>query len=78
MKWSRTYSNNTRFFLKVDDDMLINTFAILPYLDAYTDPVNSLLCLDNAHSKVIRDKDSKWYITKEQYPDEYYPPYCNG
>ena len=78
MKWARTYSNNTRFFLKVDDDMIVNTYALLPYLDTYKDPVNSLLCSDNAHSEVTRNKNSKWYITKEQYPDEYYPPYCNG
>ena len=79
MKWARTYSNNTRFFLKVDDDMIVNTYALLPFLDAYEEPVfNSLLCLNNTHNKVIRDKESKFYISEELYPDEYFPSYCNG
>lgn len=79
MKWARTYTNNTKFFLKVDDDMIVNSYALIPFLEMFEQPVlNTLLCLDNQHSKVDRNQTSKFYMPRKNFSHEYYAPYCNG
>lgn len=79
MKWVANYCNNTKFVLKVDDDMILNTYALVPFLENFDKPFNNtLLCLPNLHNKVDRNIESKFYISEKKYRDAYYPPYCNG
>ncbi|KAK4300809.1 hypothetical protein Pmani_027011 [Petrolisthes manimaculis] len=35
-------------------------------------------CLVWNAMSVIRNKDNKWYVTPEEYPEQKYPPYCSG
>ncbi len=79
MKWAAHFCNSTKFFLKVDDDMIVNSYALLPFLEVYPQPVtDSLLCLPNMHAKVDRNVTSKFYMSEKEVLAEYYPPYCNG
>lgn len=80
MKWGASFCKNAKFMLKIDDDLVVNTYSLITYLEGnFTQPLNNtMLCLINEHAKVIRDKTSKFYITSEMYEEEFYKPYCNG
>ena len=72
----------TDYLLKADDDMFINIFRVLDLLDKYGH------CLFKGLSKrilcrtwvagPIRDKTSKFYITRQEYPNNTYPDFCAG
>lgn len=77
LQWVRDYCSDARFVLKTDDDMYIN----LPNL------INELLkrresrfffCYVFQGAPPVRDKNSKWYTSSEEYKHEYFPKYCSG
>lgn len=80
LKWVSIYcKNRTKFILKVDDDMIVNTYALLPFLEKYQEPIyDSFICNPRYRSKVIRNTSHKYYVSKAYYPQEYYNPYCSG
>ena len=80
MKWAANFRNSTKFFIKIDDDIPVNMYALLPFLENYPQPVsNSILGLLQMHGEVIRNPNRKnYYMSKEQWPLDYYPPYCSG
>ncbi|KAH9504842.1 Beta-1,3-galactosyltransferase 1 [Bulinus truncatus] len=83
LKWAGTYCTNSEFVLKTDDDILIDIVSfiddlytnILPKRKSRTDLI---LCNLWTRMKVIRDPKSKWFISKEEFPGEYFPAYCSG
>ena len=60
LKWISTYCSTAKYILKVDDDMLVNTFTLinhLKFLDKYySDRKNTLLCLLWQGMTVMRDR----------------------
>jgi hypothetical protein len=79
MKWAANSCRSTKFFLKVDDDVLVNMYALLPFLRAYTQLVsNSIYGLPQLKSEVIRDPKRKVFLSKKAYPSDFFPPYCSG
>jgi len=79
MKWAANSCHSTKFFLKVDDDVLVNMYALLPFLRRYQEPVNnSIYGLPQLNDKVVRRTRSKFYMSKIDYPNDFYPPYCGG
>ncbi|CAG2209346.1 BRN [Mytilus edulis] len=71
---------NTQFLFFVDDDFFINILKINQYLETLTTTLKSKLfkghIIKNAKPK--RNKSSKWYLTKEEYPCDYFPNYPAG
>ncbi len=79
MKWASNPCHSAKFFLKVDDDVLVNMYGLLPFLRSYAQPVNnSIYGLPQLNDKVIRHTRSKYYMSKYDYPSDFYPPYCLG
>ncbi len=79
MKWAANSCHGTKFFLKVDDDLLVNMYALLPFLRTYPQPVNnSIYGLPQLKSEVIRDPKRKVFLSKNDYPNDFFPPYCSG
>ena len=82
MKWIATYCAEAQFILKVDDDILVNTFFLLRHLKSLVDhrdiDAKSIMCHVNKKMRVIRRKSSKWYVSRKEYPNEYYFKYCSG
>ncbi|CAF3103838.1 unnamed protein product [Rotaria socialis] len=82
LKWVSIYCSQAKYILKVDDDIVTNTFTLtkhLKFLDKL-DPnrQQTLLCLVWHAMIVMRDSKSKWYLSKEEFPLEKFPPYCSG
>ena len=71
--------SNFDFVMKTDDDMYLNMDLISKFvldIKRKQKPVFAGKCFfgNGPH----RNKGSKWYIDKAQYPDKLYPPFCVG
>ncbi|CAF3323910.1 unnamed protein product [Rotaria socialis] len=82
LKWISVYCSQTKYVLKVDDDIVVNTFTLINHLK-FLDRNNlnkhtTILCLLWQAMGVMRDSKSKWYLSKEDFPLDKFPPYCSG
>jgi hypothetical protein len=69
LKWIGRYCNRAQYVLKVDDDIVVNTFLLERHLKLLRaknyHTKNTIFCYMYSKMKVIRNKRSKWYVTKE-------------
>ncbi|NWR77765.1 B3GT2 galactosyltransferase, partial [Centropus unirufus] len=80
MKWVASYCSGTRFVMKTDTDVFVNTrYLIEKLLKTLSPPPQNYFtgCLMQG-KEPIRNKKSKWYISEEEYPGKKYPPFCSG
>ena len=82
LKWTSIYCDRAKYVLKADDDILIDIHALMDYLNSeevkgYGNR-NLIICNQWTRMKVIRDKKSKWYVSPEEYADDFFSPYCSG
>jgi beta-1,3-galactosyltransferase 1 len=82
MKWISTYCQNAKFILKTDDDIITNPFILLRHLKSLNNhgliAPKSLMCLVWNRMKPMRDKKSKWYLSRHDFENDYYAQYCSG
>ncbi|VDI27606.1 putative enzyme (brainiac) [Mytilus galloprovincialis] len=71
---------NTKFLFFVDDDFVINILKIKEYLKTLTYPYISKLFSGFIikKGKPYRNKSSKWYISRKEYPYDSFPTYPAG
>lgn len=81
-KWINTNCQNTRYVLKVDDDTVINTFALMDFVDYlkkyHADLKNSYFCNILHRLPVERYIFSKYFTTCDEYPKKYFRDFCHG
>lgn len=81
-KWAATYCNQIKYVMKINENVIPNTYRLIKYLQhkLQKNPEfdNTIICRTHLKSMVIRDVHSKWYISKEEYPEAVYPPHCDG
>lgn len=81
-KWVSKYCSNAKFILKVDDDVVVNTVFLANYLNAELlnneTTYNTIRCFYYEKAHVFRNKDSKFYLSKEEFEPDYFQPYCDG
>jgi beta-1,3-galactosyltransferase 1 len=82
LKWVSDNCGAVTYVIKSDDDILIDMHALMEQMNSTEvksyGTRNLIMCNQWVRMKVIRDKKSKWYISTEEFPDEYFPPYCSG
>ncbi|XP_060519955.1 lactosylceramide 1,3-N-acetyl-beta-D-glucosaminyltransferase-like [Cylas formicarius] len=79
LKFIVYYCPRAERVLKMDDDSFVNVAALREFLKtrpAYSN--NEIMCDVMTGTGPIRKKNSKWYVTREEYPDNSYPTYCSG
>ena len=80
-KWISTNCKNSYFTLKIDSDIVVNTYKLIEYLDG--------LVSNNQHkNKLIghvfhgaipqRFAEGTWYVSIEDFPDPVYHDFCSG
>ncbi|XP_063049626.1 beta-1,3-galactosyltransferase 5-like [Engraulis encrasicolus] len=79
--WWASEHCRPRFVLKTDDDCFVNTYYLPRYLTEFNQDsagvyVGSVFHLGRRH--VIRDQRSKWYVSKDDFREQEYPPYASG
>jgi hypothetical protein len=79
IKWVSNYCSNAKYVLKVDDDVFVNSFSLLNYLDNLKlKTKNNLLCRLRKRSPIVRDLNSKFYISYNITKKKFYSQYCDG
>ena len=82
-EWIHNYCDNADYILKVDDDILIDTFSFMNFIELLflnkKDQKNSFYCFNEKKNyPVVRDAASKFYTTCEEYKYEFFGEYCRG
>ena len=79
--WMNTYCSRASFVMKTDDDVSINLFKVVDFLQEISQTQSKLStffygrCLQPFPR---RSKSSKWYISSSDYKHRLYPPFCMG
>ena len=79
--WMNTYCSRASFVMKTDDDVSINLFKVVDFLQEISQTQSKLStffygrCLQPFPE---RSKSSKWYISSSDYKHWLYPPFCMG
>ena len=77
IRWIRDFCSSAKFVLKTDDDMYINLPNLLKELRLIERP-KYFFCYVFKGAPPVRDKNSKWYTSIEEYKYSYFPKYCSG
>ncbi|XP_066468776.1 beta-1,3-galactosyltransferase 1-like [Tiliqua scincoides] len=80
MEWISKFCPNATYVMKADSDIFLNVkylvFQLLqPHLPPKKDYITGYIY---RNTKPIRNKAYKWYVPKEVYPNNSYPPYPGG
>ena len=81
LKWASIFCKSVPFFLKVDLDVFVNTPILVPFLEKkYSTESHFMACQMLWRSLVLRPDRwcDKWCVSKEDYTQDMYPPYCHG
>jgi len=82
LKWVSRECPHAYQVMKVDEDVFINPFVLVPMVrNLYDHGVafrRTFTCRYWTGAKVIRKKSHKYYVSFEEYPKKTYPIYCNG
>ncbi|XP_036421116.1 beta-1,3-galactosyltransferase 2-like [Colossoma macropomum] len=79
MDWLATRCPQASYAMKVDSDMFLNLENLMSLLLSPDTPKeNYITGRVMWNIPVIRDKNSKWYVPKELYAEDYYPTYLLG
>jgi len=81
LKWTAYYCPGARYLLKTDDDVFVNSPAVLDFLSQDLSPWGArrlILCPTLTFGHVVRSLKSKWRVSPQEYPGRIYPPYCAG
>ncbi|XP_071805343.1 beta-1,3-galactosyltransferase 2-like isoform X2 [Asterias amurensis] len=77
LRWTSEFCPNARFMVKMDIDMFVNLYNLADRVDKA--PVHNLAEGNLKDiTEPIRNKNSKWYTSRDMYPKDKYPPYLNG
>lgn len=84
LKWMSRHGcdRKTSYILKTDDDVIVNTFLLERHLRVLTKwqlvTPKTIMCHVYKRMKVIRNKKSKWYLSKKEFKDDRFKNYCSG
>lgn len=77
MNWLAAHCANATYAMKVDADIFVNVFYLMERLESSPrqDFITGSVIWDG---KPRRDRQSKWHVSKELYPEDSFPPYVSG
>ncbi len=80
-RWIVHRCPNAEHFLKLDDDVFLITHRLLNLLNKNVLAVNGAEAFIGevwTQSKPFRDESSKFFVTRDEWSEDLYPPYTNG
>lgn len=82
LKWFSYFCADTPILLKTDDDVFVNSPALMEYIRENVDGVRTrrkfVKCRVLEKGAVKRSYRSKWRVSTKEYAPAEYPPYCPG
>ncbi|XP_067219564.1 lactosylceramide 1,3-N-acetyl-beta-D-glucosaminyltransferase B [Chanodichthys erythropterus] len=78
--WKETYCRHAQFVMSADDDVFVHIHNLIHYLQGIGRSNNKGLWMGRVHrgSPPVRDKESKYYVSRDMYPWLAYPDYTPG
>ncbi|XP_006816054.1 beta-1,3-galactosyltransferase 1-like [Saccoglossus kowalevskii] len=76
LQWTSQYCRKSKYFLKMDSDMMVNIRAVAKFLR--TAPSKGFVTGEVAYTSPIRFRLRKWHVSRKEYPYSKYPPYMLG
>ncbi|KAL6725372.1 hypothetical protein Aduo_007428 [Ancylostoma duodenale] len=67
-----------KFVIKLDDDVMVDRLGVEYLIDRYSTSKRVLGCRVLTHGSVVRNPESKWYLSQEQYNGTDLGTYCQG
>ncbi|NXX36718.1 B3GL1 acetylgalactosaminyltransferase, partial [Nicator chloris] len=77
-QWLSEFCSNARFVMKTDDDVFINTPNLVEFLLRLNSSEDVFTGYPLIENFAYRGLDRKRFISYEEYPFKFYPPYCSG
>ncbi|KAL4236554.1 hypothetical protein ACF0H5_004939 [Mactra antiquata] len=79
-KWFSENCRNVKVILKVDDDIVVNTFKFMnTFLPGFLKSPRHIACRRLSKSKIERNPSAKWYVDPNLFKGESrYPDFCQG
>ena len=79
-KWISMYCQNANFVLKIDDDVVAQTFNLKKFLNEIQQKnfMKTFHCYAWHNAEVIRDPSSKFYVSLSEYSKKTFDTYCSG
>ncbi|OCT91298.1 beta-1,3-galactosyltransferase 5 [Xenopus laevis] len=78
IEWICTHCPQTKFVMKTDSDMFVNTVYLVELLVKKNQTTNFFTGSVRMNDEPVRDIHSKWYVSKIEFPGSRYPPFCSG
>ncbi|XP_077510621.1 beta-1,3-galactosyltransferase 5-like [Amblyomma americanum] len=80
MRWvsDNCLLSSTVTIVKMDDDILVNVFALSSYVSSLYMPETTIHCSVHIGVRPLRNRTSKWYVSKKEYGPKVFPDYCAG
>uniref|UniRef100_U3JR03 Hexosyltransferase n=2 Tax=Ficedula albicollis TaxID=59894 RepID=U3JR03_FICAL len=78
IEWIHRFCSQSSFAMKTDTDVFVNVFYLTELLLRKNKTAGFFTGFLKLHEYPIRTRRSKWYVSREEYPGETYPPFCSG
>ncbi|KAK6483093.1 UNVERIFIED_CONTAM: hypothetical protein FKN15_066648 [Acipenser sinensis] len=79
MRWVTTFCPKAKYVMKTDSDIFVNMDNLVyKLLKPTTKPRRRYFTGYVINGGPIRDVRSKWYMPRDLYPENKYPPFCSG
>ncbi|XP_052888994.1 lactosylceramide 1,3-N-acetyl-beta-D-glucosaminyltransferase [Anopheles moucheti] len=82
LQWATQHCRGAKYLLKMDDDIVFDPFYIQNYLSDLNQGVEQQAHLLAGYmfrnKKVIRLQANKWYVSRDEFAADVYPPYLSG
>lgn len=80
MNWVALHCPRASYVMKTDSDVFVNTeYLVHKLLRPEIEPKKNYFTGNNMRGFAPnRNKNSKWYMSPETYPDDKYPTFCSG
>ncbi|XP_051483101.1 beta-1,3-galactosyltransferase 5 [Apus apus] len=78
IEWIHRFCYQSSFVMKTDTDVFVNVFYLTELLLRKKKTTTLFTGFLKLQEIPIRTRESKWYVSTEEYPGKTYPPFCSG
>ncbi|XP_058379107.1 beta-1,3-galactosyltransferase 5 [Diceros bicornis minor] len=78
LEWVYHFCPQAAFVMKTDSDMFVNVYYLTELLLKKNKTSRFFTGFLKRNDSPIRQKYSKWFVSKYEYPWDKYPPFCSG
>lgn len=78
IEWVHHFCPQAAFVMKTDSDMFVNVSYLVELLLRKNRTARFFTGFLKMHDLPIREKRSKWFVSRYEYPWDKYPPFCSG